>query len=116
MKKIANREKSRKSKLEAFFHLNNIDDTARQYTYDEIPKHYVWNDSQCVWSPRKEGFQLGRLTYCHHSSGDVWYLRMLLSRTKGAQSFESLRTINGKIYNSFQEAANHYGFLNDDNE
>nr|XP_017248417.1 PREDICTED: uncharacterized protein LOC108219459 [Daucus carota subsp. sativus] len=54
LKKIANREKSRRSKLEAFFHLNTIDPNARQYTYDEIPKHY--------------------------------------------------------------EAANHYGFLNDDNE
>ncbi|XP_063939345.1 uncharacterized protein LOC135148359 [Daucus carota subsp. sativus] len=116
LKKVVNREKSRRSKLEAFFHLNTIDPNAREYTYDEIPKHYVWHDSLCSWNPRKKGFQIGRLTYCHHSSGDVWYLRMLLSRIKGPVSFEALRTIDGKLYNSFQEAANHYGFLNDDNE
>lgn len=114
--KVVSREKDRRSKLEAFFYLNSVDSNARQYTYDEIPQHYVWNDGERFWSFRKRGNQIGRLIYAHHSSGEVWYLRMLLSKVCGPQSFKDLRTVNGIEYPTFQEACNVYGFLNNDNE
>lgn len=37
--------KSRSTKLTAFFELNRIDPSANQYTYTEIPLHYVWIDN-----------------------------------------------------------------------
>ena len=91
LKNVAGREKYRLSKLEAFFILNSTDCTANQYTYDQIPMHYVWNDSDHIWSVRKKGQQIGRLTYTHHGSGEIWYLRLLLSRVPGPKSFECLR-------------------------
>lgn len=93
--KVAEREKERLTKLEAFFMLNRNDIDARQYTYDEIPKHYVWNDGDKSWKKRKRGYQIGRIAYAHHSSGEVWYLRMLLTKVRGPTSFESIRTVNG---------------------
>lgn len=65
---------------------------------------------------RQKGFQIGRLTYAHHSKGEVWYLCMLLSKVRGPQSFKDLRSVNGITYDSFCEACNVYGFLNDDKE
>ncbi|KAK1360714.1 hypothetical protein POM88_045188 [Heracleum sosnowskyi] len=114
--KVAEREKDKLSKLEAFFLLNKIDRNARQYTYDQIPKFYVWNDGERRWNPRKRGYQIGRLSYTHHSSGEVWYLRMLLTKVVGPTSFKHLRTVNGVCYGTFRDACKEYGLLDDDKE
>lgn len=106
----------RLSKLEAFFHLNKIDISARNYTYDQIPQHYVWNDGERKWNPRKRGFQIGRLSYAHHTSGEVWFLRLLLTKVTGPTSFQSLRTVNGVCYSTYRDACKEYGLLDDDKE
>ncbi|XP_017217100.2 uncharacterized protein LOC108194658 [Daucus carota subsp. sativus] len=116
LKKVAGREKNRHSQLEAFFFLNSTDCTANQYTYDQIPMHYVWNVSDHAWTVRKKGYQIGRLTYTPHSACEVWYLRLLLSRVKGPKSFKCLRIVNGVVYPTFQEACRELGYLNDDDE
>lgn len=114
--KVANREKFRRSKLEAFFELNKIDVNARKYTYDEIPQHYVWNSNLFMWQLRKQGMQIGRLSYTHHSTGELWYLRMLLTKVRGACSFEDLRTVNGVQFSSYRKACAEYGYLDGDKE
>ncbi|WOH09633.1 hypothetical protein DCAR_0729091 [Daucus carota subsp. sativus] len=102
------------TQLEAFFLLNQNDPNARQYLYDEIPQHYVWNDSDHVWNLRKRGKQIGRLAYC--SAGELWYLRLLLSKVRGPTSFECLRTVKGKLFATFHEACQEYGLLDSDKE
>nr|XP_017245432.1 PREDICTED: uncharacterized protein LOC108217092 [Daucus carota subsp. sativus]XP_017245433.1 PREDICTED: uncharacterized protein LOC108217093 [Daucus carota subsp. sativus] len=114
--KVADKEKDRLSKLEALFLLNRSDPNANSYTYDQIPQHYVWNDGSRRWTPRKKGQQIGRLTYTHHSSGEIWYLRMLLTKVQGPTSFEMLKTVNGVQFNTFRDACKEYGLLDDDNE
>ncbi|XP_074326976.1 uncharacterized protein LOC141664918 [Apium graveolens] len=114
--KVAAREKNKFSKLEAFFYLNSIDVNARKYTYDEIPQFYVWNDGERKWTMRKRGFQIGRLCYVHHSTGEPWFLRLLLTKVRGATSFESLRTVKGVCYSIFRDACKEYGLLDDDKE
>nr|XP_017228441.1 PREDICTED: uncharacterized protein LOC108203784 [Daucus carota subsp. sativus] len=114
--KVAAREKDKMTQLEAFFLLNQNDPNARQYLYDEIPQHYVWNDSDHVWNLRKRGKQIGRLAYTHHTSGELWYLRLLLSKVRGPTSFECLRTVKGKLFATFHEACQEYGLLDSDKE
>lgn len=43
-------------------------------------------------------------------------MRLLLTVQKGCTSYESLRTVNDFIYNSFQEACHAMGLLADDKE
>lgn len=114
--KVAAREKDKMTQLEAFFLLNLNDPNARQYLYDEIPQHYVWNDSDHVWNLRKRGKQIGRLAYTHHSAGELWYLRLLLSKVRGPTSFECLRTVKGHSFATFHEACQEYGLLDSDKE
>ncbi|XP_074323220.1 ATP-dependent DNA helicase RRM3-like [Apium graveolens] len=114
--KVAAREKNKFSKLKAFFYLNSVDVNARKYTYDEIPRFYVWNDGERKWTMRKRGFQIGRLCYVHHSTGEPWFLRLLLMKVRGATSFESLYTVNGVCYSTFRDARKEYGLLDDDKE
>ncbi|XP_074341884.1 uncharacterized protein LOC141679280 [Apium graveolens] len=114
--KVAEREKEKHTQLGAFFILNATDEHAIQFLYDEIPQHYVWNDKDRIRNPRKRGKKIGRLSYTHHSAGELWFLRLLLTKVRGATSYESLRTVKGQTYNTFQEACKEYGLLDDDNE
>lgn len=116
MQKVAEREKDRISKLEAYFLLNDTDTNAQKFTYDEIPQHYVWNDTARRWNTRKRGLQIGCLSYTHLSSGEPWFLCMLLTKVQGATSFEALRTVNGVCYPTFRDACKEYGLLDDDKE
>ncbi|XP_074342285.1 uncharacterized protein LOC141679779 [Apium graveolens] len=114
--KVVARERNKLSHLEAFFQLNYTDPEARKFTYDEIPRHYVWNELDTVWNVRKRGLQIGRLFYTHHGTGELWYLRLLLTKVRGPTSFKHLSTVNGKVCLSFQDACREYGLLDDDNE
>ncbi|XP_074327851.1 uncharacterized protein LOC141665769 [Apium graveolens] len=114
--KVAAREKYKLSKLKAFFLLNSEDIAACEHTYDEIPRYYVWNDGQQRWTPRKRGLQIGRLCYAHYSTGEPWFLRLLLTKVRGPTSFKSIRTVNGICFSTFRDACREYGLLDDDKE
>ncbi|KAK1382976.1 hypothetical protein POM88_020711 [Heracleum sosnowskyi] len=101
LEKVVRCEKFKHSQLESFFILNRSDPNARQYTYDQILQHYVWNETDRIRTIRKKGKQIGRLLYTHHSAGELWYLRLLLSNIRGPTSFEALKTINGVQYRTF---------------
>ena len=116
LNQVIRREKYKHSQLEAFFILNQQDANARQYTYDELPRYYVWNETDRMWTVRKRGCQVGRLFYTHHSAGEIWYLRLLLTKVRGPTSYESLRTVAGVVCRTFKEACQKYGLLDDDNE
>ncbi|KAL8120931.1 hypothetical protein AgCh_017928 [Apium graveolens] len=53
--KVVRREKNKHSQLEAFFNLNRNDPNARKYNYDEILEHYVWNETERLWTLRNKG-------------------------------------------------------------
>ncbi|XP_074328238.1 uncharacterized protein LOC141666143 [Apium graveolens] len=114
--KVAAREKNKFSKLEAFFYLNSVDVNTRKYTYDEIPRFYVWNDGERKWSMTKHGFQIYRLCCVHHSTGEPWFLHLFLTKVRGATFFESLHTVNVVSYSTFHDACKEYGLLDDDKE
>ncbi|XP_074351720.1 uncharacterized protein LOC141690862 [Apium graveolens] len=96
--------------------LNSEDLNARKYTYDEIPQHYVWNDSSRQWNVRKRGSQIGRMCYAHYSAGESWILHLLLTKVRGPTSFKSLRTVSGVSFTTFREPCKEYGLLDDDKE
>ena len=51
-----------------------------------------------------------------HDSGPIYYMRLLLNYVKGAKCFSDIRTINGKVYNSYKDACDSLGLLFDDAE
>ena len=68
------------------------------------------------WKPRKKGYNIGRLTYILPSSGELYYMRILLTIQKGCVDYESIKTIDGQMYETFQEACYALGLLADDKE
>ena len=54
--------------------------------------------------------------YAHPSSGERFYLRLLLTVVRGATSYEDLRSFENHLCPSFREACIMRGLLEDDNE
>ena len=52
----------------------------------------------------------------HPSSGDLFYLRILLKHRAGATSFEDLRTINGAVHQDFKSACIALELCEDDSQ
>ncbi len=65
---------------------------------------------------RKRGFAISCMYYAHPTSGERYYLRMMLNCVKGATSYEHLRTMDGRKHNTFKDACIAMGLLADDNE
>ncbi|KAK9208644.1 hypothetical protein WN944_001003 [Citrus x changshan-huyou] len=76
----------------------------------------VWNSKDKTWTRRKNGLAIGRIYFAHPSSGERFYMRMLLNFVKGSTSFESIRTVNGVTYPTFKVACYALGLLDDDKE
>ena len=105
-----------KTTLTEWMEINKYDINARELTYTEFPIKYVWNNKYKYWSPRQMGHTIGRTFHVHPSSGELYYLKLLLNHQKGATSYEALRTVNDIIYPTNQTACYALGLLGDDRE
>ncbi|KAJ9567832.1 hypothetical protein OSB04_003798 [Centaurea solstitialis] len=68
------------------------------------------------WDRRKKGFSIGRIHSVSPALGEAYYLRILLNKVKGPESFEDIRTVNGDIFPTFRDACYAIGLLDDDME
>ncbi|XP_065640451.1 uncharacterized protein LOC136073037 [Hydra vulgaris] len=111
------RAAQRDTHLTAWFKLNAEINEARQYSYVEIPYHFVFDGKNCKWKVRQRGSDkvIVRM-YKVNLTSEVFFLRLLLLHVKGAMSFEDLRTIHGTVFNTFREACYRLGLLQDDIE
>ncbi|XP_065680665.1 uncharacterized protein LOC101240834 [Hydra vulgaris] len=111
------RAAQRDTHLTAWFKLNAEINEARQYSYVEIPYHFVFDGKNCKWKVRQRGSDkvIVRM-YKVNLTSEVFFLRLLLLHVKGAMSFENLRTIHGTVFNTFREACYRLGLLQDDIE
>ncbi|KAL4380904.1 hypothetical protein AHAS_Ahas04G0080100 [Arachis hypogaea] len=61
-------------------------------TYSEFPIKSVWQRDGKIWTPRKRGFSIGRLTHVPTTSGEDYYLRLLLNIQMDYANFEDIKT------------------------
>ncbi|XP_022003565.1 uncharacterized protein LOC110901018 [Helianthus annuus] len=96
---------------------NQMDPFARTLKYIEFPRYFVWIRKERKWMRRKQPFgAVGRIHYVPPSLGDCYFLRILLNHVIGPVSFDDIRTVDGKIYDTFKDACFARGLLDDDNE
>jgi len=105
-----------KMMLTKWYKINQESEVAQNLTFDQFPQQWVWNRKLKRWTMRKRGFAIGRMYYAHPTSGECYYLRMLLNCIKGATSYEHLRTVDGIEHDTFKDACIAMGLLADDNE
>lgn len=115
---VVQNSRDKKTTLTAYFALNEIDQDAHRYLYNEIPEHYTWHKKETKWKKRQRGFHqtIGRIYTASPKQPEKFYLRMLLNHVRGAKCFEDVRTFEGITYETFQCAARARGLLADDNQ
>jgi len=67
---------------------------ARKLTYVEFVSKFVYVKKDKCWKPRKTWNTIGRLIWVPPSTGEVFYLRRMLTHVKGATSYIDIRIIN----------------------
>ncbi|GBL66261.1 hypothetical protein AVEN_260218-1 [Araneus ventricosus] len=99
--------------LTAWFKLNLTDEEAHEYYYSDIPQYYVFDKPSTKWQKRQRGDQqvIERMLV---EDFERFYLRMLLLRKTGVISFNDLKTIDGTLCKTFQEACEVLGLLDGD--
>ncbi|UYV73502.1 hypothetical protein LAZ67_10003841 [Cordylochernes scorpioides] len=113
---VINKPNNKKSMLTAYFDLNINDPEARNYTYAQIPEHYIYNKKERKYHKRSRGGQkvISRIYPVSISDSELFYLRTLLLHRKGATSYEDLKKIRNYIYPDFKSAAIALNLVNDD--
>lgn len=107
------------TQLTRYFKANEdpvLGETARSLLYHEFPEKFVWVDKDRVWKIRERGYAIGRMYAAPPNSGERFYLRLLLTKVRGATSFEHLRTVAGEVYATYKLACLRLGLLEDDSE
>jgi len=105
-----------RTKFLAWFEANMRYPEARSLTYSQFPGKFVWKSDKHVWTPRKQGFAVGRIHFIPPGSGEMFYLRTLLNYIKGPTSFDDIKTVDGVKKNSFKDVCYALGLLEDDKE
>lgn len=90
--------------LTAWFVACETYEKARELTYVEFPTRFVYHTSGKLWTPRKTGGAIGRVTYVSPAAGDKYFLWILLNVVRGPRSFEDLKTVGGVLFKKYKEA------------
>jgi len=88
----------------------------RNLTYAEFVSKFVYDQKKRSWQLRKKGYTIGRLLWVPPTTGELFYLRKMLTIYKGPTSFKDIRTIANVQYPTYREACFAMGFLQDDKE
>jgi hypothetical protein len=108
----------RRTTLTAFFELcaQYPQDTST-LLYPDCAKSYTWHKQTATWRKRQGRLNsIGRVYFASPTSGERYYLRLLLYNVHGPTSYEHLRTHNGVVYDSFQAACRSRGLIETDDE
>ncbi|XP_077252576.1 uncharacterized protein LOC143891975 [Tasmannia lanceolata] len=87
---VLNKEDVETTMFTQWMHTNSVEEGAQNLTFAEFPTKFVYNKKDKMWQQRKKGKCIGRIVYAHPSSGERFYLRMLLNIVKGPRSYEEI--------------------------
>ena len=99
---------------------------ARDILYRDVQKWYKWSpgsvkdnvDGCWVRRKRNEPHAVGRVRHVAPTMEckELFHMRLLLNTVRGPTSFEDLRTVEGKTYDTYHEAAFELGLVENDKE
>ena len=98
-----------------------MDEHAQKLLYERVPEFYTWNTNDKKWYRRKQQStdeeivdSIGRIYSISPVHVELYALRLLLTNVCGPKSYKDLRTVKGKVYNTFQGAAIARGLVKND--
>jgi hypothetical protein len=110
------RQRSR-SQLLGFFHLNQTDTYARQFTYSQIPLYYIWKEKTWIRRQKTANKVIVRLHNVSPHERDRFAIRLMLLHRSDVRSFRDLKLgINGESCETYAEAASSWGLMDNSSE
>jgi hypothetical protein len=106
----------KESMFTAWMESNKKYEDAKSLTYTAFLSKFVYDKRYRLWRPQKRGRTIGRLIWVPPSSGELYYLRMMLTVVKGPTCYDDIKKVGGVVRDSFRDACFEMGFLNDDKE
>ena len=109
-------ESFKNTHLTGYFLSNINHPEARELKFEDMPSKFRWDPAKKIWILRQQSLdtQVGRMITIHPSSGEKFFLRMLLKNIVGATSFENLRTVDGVVHETYKSACVALGLLQSD--
>ncbi|XP_058742091.1 uncharacterized protein LOC131614535 [Vicia villosa] len=104
------------SMFTAWFVANGKYEDARSLAYGQFVSRFVYEKKSRTWKPRKKGFTIGRLIWVPPTTGELFYLRLMLTVVKGPLTYEEIRKVDDTQFDTFRDACFAMGFLEDDRE
>jgi len=114
--KTINSEQNQKTTFTEYFQTNIDYPLARKVTYMDFPYVFTWTNGTKKWTIQQRGCSIGRLYFISPSAGERYFLRTLLTKVKGAVSFEVLHTINSVVHDTFKSTCIALGLYDPDDE
>lgn len=84
----------------SWFVANREYDEAKLLTYGQFVSKFVCVKKTC-WKPRKSGYTIGRLIWVPPTTGELYYMRMLLTVKKWPTSYDDLKIVEGFKHATF---------------
>lgn len=99
-------EKSERTKLTEYFRMcRDKVGNAEELYYYQMPEYFTWDTKMNTWKIRQQQCSVGRMHQAHPSNVERFHLRLLLNNTKGATSFDHLKTLDdGTVCDTFLDA------------
>ncbi|GJY99289.1 DNA helicase [Tanacetum coccineum] len=104
--------------LEEWLEYNKLNGDGLHLSYIDFTKEFVWYSDTKSWRQRqrRNAGLIGRLANVYPTSGELFFLCMLLCHQKGCKTFDDIRTVNKRLYPTFRVACEALGLLGDDKE
>ncbi|KAI9082311.1 hypothetical protein K1719_035734 [Acacia pycnantha] len=115
MSSLVNNPWVKESMFLAWFEKNKDDPFTRTLTYSQFPNHFTFVREKRFWKIRERDFSVGRIGHCT-GQGELYYLRLLLTKVRGTKTYTDIRTVDTVVYPTFREACYALGLLDDDQE
>jgi hypothetical protein len=82
----------------------------------DFPCMFTWTNGMKKWTIRRRGCCVGCLYFVSPFAGERYFLRTLLTKVKGVVSFETFRTVNGVVHDTFKSTCIALGLYDSDDE
>lgn len=116
MDDVLSRPSVSESMFTSWMEANKAYPDGKNLTYAQFVTKFVYTKKKRSWKPRTRGYTIGRLIWVPPSTGEVFYLRMMLTIAKGPTSYEDIRTVANVQHPTFRDACFAMGLLEDDRE
>ncbi|KAI5387620.1 hypothetical protein KIW84_073638 [Lathyrus oleraceus] len=104
------------SMFTSWFEANCKYPEAQNLTYSKFVSKFVYVKKKREWNPRQKGYTIGRFIWVPPTTGELYYLRLMLTHVKGPRSYNDIKTVNNVKYDTFRDACFAMGFISDDRE